>query len=417
MKLWLRAAALAAVVAAPARAGELRAGVGREEITPPVGTPLAGYGARLGRASTGVHDPIHAKALVLDDGATRLAIVTTDMCGITPEITRRVAEEAGFPAERLLLCGSHTHSGPGAYSRAPFAFLVLGPYRESVFSHLVRGIAAALKQAVADLQPASLAVGETELPGFMRNRRGRAIKDPALWLLRVDTRAGRPLAALVNLTAHGTVLGHQNLEFSGDWMAFTQSLMEQEVPGLTALYANGAEGDISPNIRKGEESFEGARRHGEKGARAALRLYAELKPAAGVRLGSKAMRLDLPQTMRSGLLGTEKQTFLQWLSIDDALLVAVPGEMITQLGLALKAHARRQGFAHPAIFGLANDHLGYFLTRAEMQRGGYESTVAFHGEGFGEELTLALAGLIGGDVAPVREALQAPPPDAPRNEP
>src|SRR5947209_7557375 len=88
--------------AGPAFAGERRAGVGRVEITPPVGTPLGGYGERKGAPSTGVHDPIQAKALVLDDGATRLAIVTSDLVGTNPEMARRVAEGAKLPREQLL---------------------------------------------------------------------------------------------------------------------------------------------------------------------------------------------------------------------------------------------------------------------------------------------------------------------------
>ena len=106
-----------ALFVAPFRASAagFSAGVGRAEITPPAGTPLGGYGARKGRPSTGAHDPLFAKALVLDDGTTRVAIVTTDLVGTNAEMKRRVSERTGIPPERLLLCASHTHSGPGAY--------------------------------------------------------------------------------------------------------------------------------------------------------------------------------------------------------------------------------------------------------------------------------------------------------------
>jgi neutral ceramidase len=398
---------LASLVALPAAAGELRAGVGRADITPPVGTPLGGYGDRKGAPSTGIHDPIFAKALVLDDGQTRLAIVTTDLVGTNPEMAARVAEAARIPREQLLICASHTHSGPGAYGKPIFAQIALGPYRQEVFDHLTQGITKALTQALGDLKPAKLAAGTGEAPRFMRNRRKARITDPALWLLRVDTADDRPLAALVNLTAHGTVLPGSNLEYSGDWMAFTQSAMEREVPGLMALYSNGAEGDISPNIPDNSSTFEGARAHGEIGARAALELYRSVKPARDVRLGVKSGTIELPQTFKAGLIGAGKQTVLQCLTINDALLIAVPGEMITQLGLLLKEHARRQGFRHPVIMGLANDHLGYLLTEAEMKKGGYEVQVSFFGDDFGEKLTLALARLIGGETGPLEEALAA----------
>jgi hypothetical protein len=405
MRLLLILLATAALLPLPARAGELRAGVAKVDITPPVVTPLGGYQARLGKPSTGKHDPIHAKALVLDDGTTRLAILTTDLVGTNPKMAQKVAELSGFPREKLLISASHTHSGPGAYGEGPFAIVVLGGYRQTVFNSMAEGMARALKEAVANLRPAALAIGESKLPKFMRNRRKARIKDPALWVMRVDTRDGKPLAALVNLTAHGTVLDERNLEFSGDWMTFTQAYLESEVPGLTALYTNGAEGDISPNIPDNSSHFDGARQHGELGGRAALELYNTLTPKAEVKLSAKTAALTLPKTTGGKLLGAAEDTTLQYLSINNAILIAVPGEPITRLGLLLKEHARRQGYPLPVIVGLANDHLGYFLTRGEMKKGGYEAGMSFFGEGFGEELTLALGALIGGDAAPLKEGL------------
>jgi len=406
---WPLAAALIVVVGSPASAGELKAGVGRADLTPPVGTPLGGYGDRRGRPSTGVHDPIHAKALVLDDGTTRLAIVATDLVGSSPHMTRRVAEACGIPREQLMICASHTHSGPGAYGRGIFPEVVLGKYDPKVEDRLVEGMTSAVRKAVASLQPAGLAVGESELPGFMRNRRKVRLKDPALWVMRVDSRDGKPLAALVDLTAHGTVLDEKNMHLSGDWMAATQAYLEREVPGLTALYANGAEGDISPNIPDNSSTIEGARAHGEKGGAAALALYRSLKPEPEVKLAFKTAMLDLPQSLKAAFIGAGKQTMLQCFIVNDAVLIAVPGEMIAQLGLALKDHARRQGLRLPTIVGLANDHLGYLLTRAEMKRGGYESTVSFFGDAFGEELTVAIGRLLGGDPEPLKSAIAAEP--------
>jgi hypothetical protein len=64
--------------------GPLRAGWGRAVITPPLGTPLAGFGARKGRPSTGVHDQLFVKALLLSDGDSYAAIIGADML-IVPE--------------------------------------------------------------------------------------------------------------------------------------------------------------------------------------------------------------------------------------------------------------------------------------------------------------------------------------------
>lgn len=400
---------LLAFPASAARAGTLLAGVGRAELTPPVGTPLGGYGERHGKPSTGIHDPIMAKALVLDDGTNRVAILTTDLVGTSAEMSRLVAEKCGFPRDHLLVCASHTHSGPGAYGKGLFATIALGAYQPVVFNRLADGMARALTEALHSMQPARLAIGEAQLPTFMRNRRRALVKDPALWLLRVDSADRKPLAAFVDLTAHGTVLGEENMEFSGDWMAFTQAYLERQVPGLTALYANGAEGDISPNISHEEANFDGAKAHGERGGKAALALYQTLRPTSSVTLGVKSETFPLPQTLKAQFAGSGRETLLQYFTVNDAILLAVPGELITQLGLALKEHARRQGYRRPVIVGLANDHLGYLLTRAEMKLGGYEAQVSFFGEGFGEALTLEMARMMGGDLAPLKAAMDVPP--------
>lgn len=409
------AAGLGGLVARRAAAeAVLRAGAARVEITPPLGTPLGGYANRFGKGAVGVHDPIWAKALVLDDGEVRLGIVCSDLVGTNPEMAARVARESGFAPDRLLVCASHTHSGPGAYGKPAFAVLTLGGYRQEVFDRLTGGMVRALREAEQALRPAALAAGEKPLPRFSRNRRGLALRDPALWVLRVEGADGRPLAALVNLTAHGTVLSEKNLEFSGDWMGFTQAFLEREVPGLVALYTNGAEGDISPNLPPGASGFDGARAHGELGGREALEVYRTLRPEPQAKLGVRNAALPLPESSGAALIGAGKETRLQTMTIGDSLLIAVPGEMTVQLGLALKEHARKQGVAHPVIVGLANDHLGYFLTRAEFRKGGYEARVSFFGEGFGEELTLALARLIGGDTAGVVESLSRPAPERDR---
>src|SRR5437763_16874751 len=71
---------LCCVVSASAQ-GKLTAGVGKSDITPAVGTPLAGYGARLGKPSTGVPDPTEARALVIANGAEKIALLSVDPLG------------------------------------------------------------------------------------------------------------------------------------------------------------------------------------------------------------------------------------------------------------------------------------------------------------------------------------------------
>ena len=60
---------------------KLTAGIAKSDITPPVGTPLAGYGGRMAKPSTGVHDPTEARALIIDNGTERIAFVSVDHLG------------------------------------------------------------------------------------------------------------------------------------------------------------------------------------------------------------------------------------------------------------------------------------------------------------------------------------------------
>ncbi len=91
------------------------------EITPDVmghKVPLAGYGARQGRPATGVHDPLHAKALFFRDRKTSMAVVTCDLRSVTPQLKQQTLQKAsdlGLTVDTLFLCGSHTHDGPSIF--------------------------------------------------------------------------------------------------------------------------------------------------------------------------------------------------------------------------------------------------------------------------------------------------------------
>ena len=386
----------------------LRAGVGKAEITPPVGTPLGGYGDRNGAPSTGAHDPLFAKALVLEDGGTRVAIVTTDLIGTNPAVTREVLARTGYPAARLLLSASHTHSGPGAFGKGLFAKAVLGDYDERIFNLLVERIVAAVKAAEAKLGPARLGVSVTELPQGVRNRRRNAYTDADLTLVRVDTAAGKPLAALVHFSAHGTVLGPENLQASGDWMGVTQAAIEKAMPGVVALYANGAEGDLSPVPPGGARGFEGIEAQGQLVAQAVLAQYRTTPTTDAVPISVQSDKVIVPTTLGGAALGAGQTTPIQTVGVGGMLLISVPGEMTSDLGMQIKSRARARGWRHPVVVGLANDHLGYFLSRKEFRKGGYEATISFFGAGFGETLTAEIVALV--EKHPLPAGLQPPPP-------
>src|ERR687885_1540396 len=98
---------------------QLQAGVGRANITPAIDAWLVGFAGRATGAQA-IRDELFATAMVLDDGTTRLAIVSCDIISIHPRLiaeTRALVHTAtGIPADNVMICCTHTHSGPPGYA-------------------------------------------------------------------------------------------------------------------------------------------------------------------------------------------------------------------------------------------------------------------------------------------------------------
>jgi len=123
--------------------GHLLAGAAKVDLDIPAGTPLAGYARRKGRPSVGLHDPLYARSVAFSDGEDLVFFVSADILliphGFSAEVARRL--DAALPEsigpEDLMLCATHTHSGPGAYLAGPLGRLAAGEYQPAVYERLV----------------------------------------------------------------------------------------------------------------------------------------------------------------------------------------------------------------------------------------------------------------------------------------
>ncbi len=255
----------------------LRAAVARRIISPPKGIFLIGYGDRS-KGNAGVHDDLTATALVLDDGRTRLAIVALDMLAINEFIADRVRTRLA-PVE-VLLCCSHTHSGPIAYAdeKSP-------PPSRQFINMLVDRVVEAVEAAQASLAPARLeySCGEANVginrrekmaDGHMEIGRNPAgPRDRSLQVLSVlSAKDGKEtrLATLVNYACHGTVLGPDNPLVSADWIGYMRRSVEAELGGM-ALFVQGAAANINPDMYWGDaDAFRKAETQGQHVAAAVL---------------------------------------------------------------------------------------------------------------------------------------------------
>lgn len=138
---------------------ELRAGAGIGDITPPVGTPSAGYGDRLGQGMTGIHDPLLATAVAIDNGTKRIVVVGVDHlgydAGMVAEVVAQVRNKSGDVAVEIYLSSSHTHAGGGAYLDIPgLGTTLAGKFDPTARQLYIDGAADAVLAALGSLRPA-----------------------------------------------------------------------------------------------------------------------------------------------------------------------------------------------------------------------------------------------------------------------
>jgi neutral ceramidase len=229
--------------------GRLRAGVCRVDITPPLGVEPGAWRLRTGRAD-GVKEPLLAQALVLDDGARRVALVATDLLWMPRHIAqaarRRIAALTGIPPEAVLLNASHNHSAPVLLEPNSVRAAVRTAGLEGYAGALPDLLAGAVYGADACRQPAALGGGVGRASGISVNRVDpRRPVDDAVSVLRVDGDDG-PIAIVVGFACHGTCVGGQTLEWNADFPHALRAAVERAHPGAQCLYFQACAGDLAP---------------------------------------------------------------------------------------------------------------------------------------------------------------------------
>ncbi len=431
----------------------MRAGAATAVISPlsqhlEEGVYLGGYGGYRSRRATGVHDDICARALVLSDDSTTVALVALDLVGIShahlAHIGSQASRRTGIPFDNILIASTHSHATPdfqGLWGGVPAA------YR----AHLRSQVAGAIKEAASNLREAAGVAASTQVTGIVRNRRGWDHTDTQLTVLQFRAGDGAPLATLVNFACHPTVTTDANTLVSCDFPHFLVAGLERELGGV-ALYVNGAQGDANP-AKTGD--FEEARRFGETVAAAtaeALRDSAPLEPPLRLRtqtihipLGTEQLptAASLPLSRGGPLLRAAASSgTLGWIArrmgrsgpMRSAQVVAAlamvaeqgivrrgglphvptrvaafslgptvkgltaPGEALTRLALPIK---ELLDSPHRLFLGLTYDSLGYLLPTDEWMTGrnnNYEESVSM-GPRAGPTVADALRGLIASEGA------------------
>ncbi len=313
--------ALFAASSSTAKAAPLRAGAAATDITPKE-FPLNMPGGFSPNPAQSAHDPLHARAMVLDDGTTQLVMAVVDNLGAGPDIlgeAKQIASErTGIPVNRMLVSSTHSHSAAPLSNREGPPPVVA--YRK-VF---VEGLADAIIRAHAALRPAQIGAAADPLPEEVFNRRwflrpgkmplnpyGKLDQvkmnpgtnpevldhpagptDPDITVISVQDTKRKPIALFANYSLH-YVGGSPSGQISADYFGEFARIMPSRVRGdenFVAIMSNGTSGDINNIpfgvVRPPREPFEQIRLVAAKAADTAWRAQQKIQPyRSDVRLG------------------------------------------------------------------------------------------------------------------------------------
>ena len=424
---------------------ELKGGCAKVNITPPLGIPLIGS---YGKPSDDILDELYAKALVFNDGNNTLVIVSCDLLytpleEIAGPARRIIAEKTGIPERNILICATHTHSGPEVFTKSKFRTAADAPppaIDRYYLDTLVKKIAGSALIAHKEMQQVKIGAAKGQAPEIVYNRRpknkdglvkmaftlppevratrkvvvdpGGGVRttfvlpddkaewkfgpiDPEVCVLRVESMDGEILASLVNFGCHPvTIYPHLSTAISADYPAYVTSVVEGAEGGL-CLFTLGLAGDAVPFDR----GVLPRRQIGRAVGGEAIRRLQFITTTGDVTLSGlkkevafPAKKLPSPNT-DSDKTPEHVTSEIQVLRLGDIYILGLPGEVLVEVGLAIK---KRAGLEKLFIISLSNDAIGYVCHSAAYDEGGYEPVAATNlAKGAGEIMIEQALELIG----------------------
>ncbi len=406
-----------------------KAGAARVNITPPVGCWLEGI--PRAEPSNAIHDPLHARALVLEGGGGRICLVTCDLIGVTTEyaaeVRRRIAGALWMDAQNVVIACAHNHSGPTMLGLLDPVDRVDRRYLSALADNLVQ----VAKEAAERLEPAVLGVGRGEETTISQYRRlwtrdshivmnweeypadqivGPAEEgDPELGVVKIDAVTGSTIAVVFNYACHPNSLPGENVTITSDFPGYATDMIEQALGGV-ALFTNGAQGSVDIEGFEGRD-FAGVERRGKALGNAVLQVCGTIQPEADAVIRAAWHSFPMPYrkvppetvawaheisargprdavTLRDGISDELKADFiLQHVSrtaasadfemigirMGRAVFVTIAGEPFTEIGRRMKALTPDLRLY---VVALANGCHGYIATAKASAEGGYGTDVA-----------------------------------------
>jgi hypothetical protein len=407
----------------PACQAALKGGCAKVTITPPLGIQLIGS---KGKPSDDIIDELYAKALVLNDGNTTIAIVSADLLytpleEITNPVRRIIKEKTGICEQNVLICATHTHSGPEVFTRSK-----LGPDKEVPASKIDQNYLQTLIKKIADpvliahknMQEVEIGAAKGQIPEIVYNRRPKtgdgSVRmaftlapeviatqkvqhghdgsvqvtfaytheeaqldfgpiDPDVCVLRVEDVNGGIVGSLINFGCHPVcIYPYLSTAISADYPAYATQVVEQ-VEGGICLFTLGLAGNTVP-VRRGVKPRQ---QIGKALGAEALRRLQLVTTTGIVTLKSLKKEIKFPTKKAPSpdeTAGDDKTidyvtTEIQVIRLGDIYILGLPGEILVEVGLEIK---RKTGLENLFIVTVSNDTIGYVCHSRAYEEGGYE---------------------------------------------
>lgn len=397
--------------------GALKAGFAQVDITPPTGAIITGP---MGPKSTGTDDPLRARAMVVQSGKKKLAVVGLDLVKYRLDLSDKtialVMQQTDITRDGILISPSHNHSSPlipmeGDKATANKAYI----------DTLPKLVSDAIVLADKALQPARMSVGRSIVLEGHINRRliskadglvlntwlkklndlkevpqllgAESVIDPELWLVRFDSPDGKMLGSLVNFTCHPCLHDRiQTHNWSADFPGVIADTLAKEFGSQAiGVFTQGASGNIQPPVCWAPDWKERASvfaKAAVEAARSAIpvdgpvavdylrrdvdvpRCNAEAqKPEKITRLGWR------PEAFEGAKRTAESMPRIRTVPVSAArigpfAIATNAGELFVEWGIDVK---RRSPFQHTVLSELTNDWAGYEPTELAFQHEGYET--------------------------------------------
>jgi neutral ceramidase len=423
---------------------DLKVGSAAVIITPPLGTPMAGYYSD--RGATAIHDDLFAKAIVFEKNGTRIAVISCDLVGIPDQIVAKVRDlvekSTGISSDNIMVSATHSHTGPVIPKKNDRYTNLDNDSHKKYLTELPGLIAESAIKANAVLAAAKVSIGTGHEETISFNRRffmtdgsvgwnagklnPKIIKpagpiDPEVFVLYAETPDGKAVTTYVNFALHLDNVGGS--EISSD-MPYTLSTILGKIKSddMVTLFAQGCSGNINHINVKSKEPQKGhyeAKRIGTVLAGEVIKTYTRLTNLDIASLSSKReiVKLSLAEVKPEELpiaqeiisrygkpnapqflelvnaykvvdvldrKGEPLNAEIQVIALgDQCAIVCLPGEIFTELGMYIKS---RSPYIYTMIVELTNGSIGYVPDSKAFIEGNYEPVSARCAAGSGEIL-------------------------------